>query len=65
VKNDFEKSVFSQFPVVEQIKEQLYQIGALYASMSGSGSAVYGIFESLPADMSCFEDCFVVSGLLD
>lgn len=65
VKNDFEKSVFAQFPVIEQIKEKLYQIGALYASMSGSGSAVYGIFESLPADMSCFEDCFVASGLLD
>ncbi len=44
VKNDFEKSIFSKEPIVEQIKRTLYQQGALYASMSGSGSSVYGIF---------------------
>ncbi|MFC2126159.1 4-(cytidine 5'-diphospho)-2-C-methyl-D-erythritol kinase [Bacteroidota bacterium] len=44
LKNDFEKSVFLQFPEIKAIKESLYTIGALFASMSGSGSSVYGIF---------------------
>ncbi len=48
VKNDFEKPVFNQFPEIEIIKKQLINGGALYASMSGSGSAVYGLFESKP-----------------
>ena len=48
VKNDFEKSVFYQFPALLEVKEDLLGAGAIYASMSGSGSAVYGIFESKP-----------------
>lgn len=44
--NDFENSVFKKFPVIRHVKEQLYEAGALYASMSGSGSAVYGIFKN-------------------
>jgi len=44
LENDFEKSVFSLYPAIGAIKEQLYRMGALYASMSGSGSAVYGLF---------------------
>ncbi len=48
VKNDFEKSVFRQFPALVEVKESLIKAGAVYASMSGSGSAVYGIFESKP-----------------
>lgn len=43
--NDFEKSVFLKHPEIEHIKENLYKSGAKYASMSGSGSSVYGIFE--------------------
>lgn len=46
VKNDFEESIFPQFPITADIKEKLYRLGALYASMSGSGSTLYGIFES-------------------
>lgn len=42
--NDFEASVFPQFPVISTIKEELYRLGAVYASMSGSGSSVYGLF---------------------
>jgi 4-diphosphocytidyl-2-C-methyl-D-erythritol kinase len=45
VVNDFEKTVFRKFPEVGDIKEKLYEQGALYASMSGSGSSVYGIFQ--------------------
>lgn len=44
--NDFEQSVFSLFPRIAEIKDELYCLGALYASMSGSGSSVYGLFKS-------------------
>lgn len=42
--NDFEEVVFERFPVLEQIKMELYKKGAIYAAMSGSGSSIYGIF---------------------
>jgi 4-diphosphocytidyl-2-C-methyl-D-erythritol kinase len=45
LKNDFEISVFKQYPAIGKIKEKLYQHGAVYASMSGSGSAVFGLFD--------------------
>lgn len=43
--NDFEESIFNQFPAIQTIKNELYQQGALYASMTGTGSTVYGIFD--------------------
>lgn len=43
--NDFEESVFALHPEIGQIKEQLYDLGAVYASMSGSGSALFGLFK--------------------
>lgn len=43
--NDFEKPVFEKYPQIKNIKEELYQQGALYAAMSGSGSTVFGIFD--------------------
>lgn len=46
--NDFEKSVFALHPEIGQIKERLYDMGAVYAAMSGSGSAVFGIFREQP-----------------
>jgi 4-diphosphocytidyl-2-C-methyl-D-erythritol kinase len=49
LKNDFEDSLFPKYPVLQEIKEGLYEQGALYASMTGSGSAVYGIFDTLPS----------------
>ena len=42
--NDFEKSVFKKVPTLALIKNQLYEGGAIYASLSGSGSSVFGIF---------------------
>lgn len=45
MKNDFERSVFAKHPSCEAIKEKLYAMGAVYASMSGSGSAFFGIFK--------------------
>lgn len=46
MKNDFEKSVFAKHPSMEKIKEELYAMGAVYASMSGSGSSFFGIFDT-------------------
>ncbi|PWU03215.1 MAG: 4-(cytidine 5'-diphospho)-2-C-methyl-D-erythritol kinase [Bacteroidetes bacterium] len=42
--NDFESSVFEKYPAIQNIKQKLYDSGAIYASMTGSGSSVYGIF---------------------
>ncbi len=59
VVNDFEPSVFSKYPEIAAIKDRLYDLGALYASMSGSGSSVFGIFDS-PIDNvdEAFSGCF-------
>lgn len=56
--NDFEKSIFPKYPEIENIKSKLYDLGALYASMSGSGSSVYAIFESIPDLNNQFPDCY-------
>lgn len=49
--NDFEPTVFSRYPEVGEIKQKLYDMGAVYASMSGSGSALFGLFDrDLSAD---------------
>ena len=47
--NDFEKIVFIVHPEIKSIKQALYGSGAIYSSMSGSGSTVYGIFNEKPA----------------
>lgn len=46
LQNDFEPLVFTAHPSIKKIKSDLYEIGALYASMSGSGSTVFGIFDA-------------------
>ncbi len=46
--NDFEEPIFKMHPELEAIKQKLYDQGAVYASMSGSGSALYGIFKKEP-----------------
>lgn len=46
--NDFEEPIFKMHPELEAIKQKLYDQGAAYASMSGSGSALYGIFKEEP-----------------
>lgn len=48
LKNDFETSIFERYPIIGELKNQLYTEGAVYASMSGSGSTVFGIFENKP-----------------
>ena len=42
--NDFEQTVFAAYPEIARIKELLYELGAVFASMTGTGSAVYGLF---------------------
>lgn len=45
VRNDFETTVFEKYPGIAAVKKSLYDLGAIYASMSGSGSALYAIFK--------------------
>lgn len=54
--NQFEESVFAQFPLIADVKQRLYNAGALYASMSGSGSSVFGIFKEKPT-LPTYPDC--------
>ncbi len=62
--NDFETNVFTQHPEIQQIKNDLYELGALYASMSGSGSSVFGIFPKQVNITKLFQNSFVWSGFL-
>lgn len=65
LRNDFEPSIFRRFPVIEAIHTKLYAFGANYASMSGSGSAVYGIFDREVELKNEFADMRYWSGYLD
>ncbi|MFI5138252.1 MAG: 4-(cytidine 5'-diphospho)-2-C-methyl-D-erythritol kinase [Sphingobacteriales bacterium] len=55
IKNDFENSVFKNHPGIRGVKASLYEAGAIYASMSGSGASVFGIFDETP-DLSLLEE---------
>ena len=50
--NDFEESVFALHPEIGDIKQRLYDMGATYAAMSGSGSALFGLFKKQPGSLS-------------
>lgn len=57
--NDFENSVFKKYPAIAEIKKKLMGLGAVYTAMSGSGSAVFALFNSnIEIDLSVFSDCF-------
>ena len=56
--NDFEESIFSSHPLLREIKEELYRQGAAYASMSGSGSTIFGLFRSRPDCEQAFAEHF-------
>lgn len=62
--NDFEKSVYAKYPRIGEIKRQLYDNGAVFAAMSGSGSSVFGLFREATALEEQFSDCFVWEGRL-
>lgn len=63
--NDFEESVFPKFPAIGEIKVEMYRQGAIYASMSGSGSSVYGIFKknALLPEVDFGSKAFVYKGV--
>lgn len=63
--NDFEESVFALHPEIGNIKQKLYDMGATYAAMSGSGSALFGLFKKQP-DALCqaFPNMFIFSSPL-
>lgn len=56
--NDFEHSVFTLHPEIGRIKERLYDLGAVYAAMSGSGSSVFGLFRNPIKPAEHFKDMF-------
>ncbi|HNW69243.1 MAG TPA: 4-(cytidine 5'-diphospho)-2-C-methyl-D-erythritol kinase [Bacteroidales bacterium] len=62
--NDFEEPIFKKYPKINSIKKLLYEKGAIYASMSGSGSAVYGLFENKIDMTGDFQDCIFWNGRL-
>lgn len=64
IKNDFEATLFPKYPLLKEIKQRLYADGAEYASMSGSGSTVYGIFEKQKNLNNYFKNYKVWQGLL-
>ncbi len=57
--NDFEKNIFKLYPAIKAIKEDLYNMGAIYAQMSGSGATIYGIFESDPLQLESLKPHFI------
>lgn len=59
--NDFEEPVMKKYPKIKHIKDQLYNQGALYVSMTGSGSTLYGIFEKGKVPELYFEEDFYYS----
>jgi 4-diphosphocytidyl-2C-methyl-D-erythritol 2-phosphate synthase len=64
--NDFEASIFPKYPVLRDIKKQMYTIGALYSQMSGSGATIYGIFDRdiTPDEINLFPYPFVHTEIL-
>jgi 4-diphosphocytidyl-2-C-methyl-D-erythritol kinase len=62
LKNDFEPVIFKKHPEIAAIKEWLYDSGAVYAAMSGSGSAVFGLFAREPETVAFPDDYFVWCG---
>jgi 4-diphosphocytidyl-2-C-methyl-D-erythritol kinase len=64
ITNDFERTVFALHPSLAEIKQKLYDAGAIYASMSGSGSAMFGLFTERPTFNIEGDDLFVFVGQL-
>lgn len=64
LRNDFEPVVFAKFPEIKKIKEDLYELGAVYASLTGSGSTVFGIYKKDHPLLFQFPGHYVVKCIL-
>lgn len=64
IRNDFEEYAFMKHPVLAEIKESMYRAGALYSSMSGSGSAIYGLFAEEPRQIDLIKGKIIFKGPL-
>jgi 4-diphosphocytidyl-2-C-methyl-D-erythritol kinase len=62
--NDFEDYAFKKFPLIGKIKDELYRSGALFSSMSGSGSSVYGIFPEKSSVPDTLKDFLIYEGIM-
>lgn len=63
--NDFEKPIFEEYPEIASIKKHLYDLGAIFSMMSGSGSAVFGIYKNVPSNINKeFPDCITITEVL-
>ncbi len=63
ISNDFEKALFPIYPELQKIKNSFYNAGAIYSSMSGSGSSFFGFFEKAPINLPKeWENCFIWKG---
>lgn len=63
--NDFEKTVFAAYPVLNNIKQKMYDAGAVYTSMTGTGSTVYGLFKNKTAcPQNIFSEEYFVKEIL-
>jgi 4-diphosphocytidyl-2-C-methyl-D-erythritol kinase len=62
--NDFEASIFKNHPAIAEIKARMYSAGAYYASMSGSGSSVFGLFDEKPVLPSWAASYFIFESQL-
>lgn len=62
--NDFEKTTFEKYPLLQTIKDTLLSNGAAYASLTGSGAAIYGLFSQSVNIKKYFPDYFVRNGIL-
>jgi 4-diphosphocytidyl-2-C-methyl-D-erythritol kinase len=62
--NDFEDFAFKKHPVIRELKEELYRSGAVFSLMSGSGSSVFGIFNTKPKLSSELREFVIWEGIL-
>ena len=63
LKNDFEEHIFNKHPQIKELKTKLYELGAVYAAMSGSGSSVFGLFNEPVVLSNDLNHCLVCSSL--
>ena len=64
LKNDFEEHIFNKHPQIKELKTKLYELGAVYAAMSGSGSSVFGLFNEPVVLSNDLNHCLVCSSYL-